>query len=60
VSALALFDVGTEDALAFSILMQAVWYVPTLVVGGALLGRRAIGRMRMESRRVRLTEASDG
>ena len=34
VSALALFDVPTEEALAFSILMQAVWYVPTLVVGG--------------------------
>lgn len=46
VSALALFGVGTEEALAFSILMQAVWYVPTLVVGGVLLARRAIGAMR--------------
>ena len=42
VSALALFDVPTEEGLAFSILMQAVWYVPTLVVGGALLIRRGV------------------
>jgi uncharacterized membrane protein YbhN (UPF0104 family) len=46
VSALALFDVPTEEALAFSILMQAVWYVPTLLVGGTLLVVRAVGAMR--------------
>jgi uncharacterized membrane protein YbhN (UPF0104 family) len=46
VSALALFDVPTEQALAFSILMQAVWYVPTLLVGGALLGWRGIRSIR--------------
>jgi len=46
VSALALFGVGTNEALAFAILMQAVWYVPTLLVGGALLARRAAKRMR--------------
>jgi uncharacterized protein (TIRG00374 family) len=46
VSALALFDVPTEEALAFSILMQAAWYVPTLVVGGTLLVLRAVGAMR--------------
>ena len=43
VSALALFDVGTEQALAFAILMHAVWYVPTTVVGGALLLLRTVG-----------------
>ena len=42
VSALALFDVGANEALAFSILMHAVWYVPTLLVGGALLLRRGL------------------
>jgi hypothetical protein len=42
VSALALVDVATDEALAFSILMQAVWYVPTLLVGGALLVRRGV------------------
>lgn len=39
-SVLALFDIGANDALAFAILMHAVWYVPTLLVGGALLVRR--------------------
>jgi glycosyltransferase 2 family protein len=42
VSALALFDIGTDEALAFAILMHAVWYVPTMLVGGALLVRRAL------------------
>jgi len=44
VSALALLSVPTDQALAFSILMHAVWYVPTLVVGGVLLVRRLITR----------------
>lgn len=42
VSALTLFGVGTEQALAFAILMHAVWYVPTLVGGGVLLLRRVV------------------
>lgn len=42
VSALALFDIGTDAALAFAILMHAVWYVPTMLVGGAVLLRRAV------------------
>jgi uncharacterized protein (TIRG00374 family) len=46
VSALALFDVGRNEALAFAVLMQAVWYVPTTLVGGALLLRRALGAIR--------------
>ena len=61
VSALALFDVGTEEALAFSILMQAVWYVPTLLVGGGLLGVRAAGTVRLAAaRRMSLGSAPDG
>lgn len=60
VSALALFDVGTEQALAFSILMQAVWYVPTLLVGGVLLVRRGIRTVRQApARRVPVGEVSD-
>jgi len=60
VSALALFDVGTEQALAFSILMQAVWYVPTLLVGGVLLVRRGIRTVRRApARRVPVGEVSD-
>lgn len=42
VSTLALFGVGTDEALAFAILMHAVWYVPTTLVGGALLLRRTL------------------
>lgn len=60
VSALALFDVGTNEALAFAILMQAVWYVPTLLVGGALLLRRAVRAMRTApALHVRLPETRD-
>jgi uncharacterized membrane protein YbhN (UPF0104 family) len=61
VSALALLDVGTDRALAFAILMHAVWYVPTLLVGGGLLVRRGIGSMRStSSHQLKLGEASDG
>jgi uncharacterized protein (TIRG00374 family) len=37
VSALALFGIGQESALAFAIVLQAVWYVPTTVVGLLIL-----------------------
>ena len=60
VSALALFDVPTEEALAFSILMQAVWYVPTLVVGGGLLLLRLVRTLRATPRRPAVGEAVDG
>jgi uncharacterized protein (TIRG00374 family) len=43
VASLGLLGVQTEPALAFSILMHASWYVPTLVVGGGLLAYRAAG-----------------
>jgi glycosyltransferase 2 family protein len=42
VAALGLLDVPKEQALAFSILMQASWYVPTTLVGGAFIGVRAL------------------
>ena len=42
VAALGLLDVPVEQALAFSILMQATWYVPTTIVGGAVIGLRAV------------------
>jgi len=45
VSALGVFAVDREQALAFAILLQATWYVPTTLVGGALVVRRlAVGR----------------
>ena len=60
VSALALFEVGTEQALAFAILMHAVWYAPTTLVGGILLLRRALGRIGLRSRgRRRLSDPQD-
>jgi glycosyltransferase 2 family protein len=45
VASLGLLDVPASEALAFSILMQASWYVPTTIAGGAILGWRAL-RMR--------------
>jgi uncharacterized protein (TIRG00374 family) len=42
VAALGLLDVPVEQALAFSILMQASWYVPTTLAGGAFIGVRAL------------------
>ena len=37
VSALALFGIGQESALAYAIALQAVWYLPTTLGGLALL-----------------------
>jgi len=60
VSALALFSVGPSEALAFAILLHAIWYVPTLVVGGALLVRRGVLAVRVTpATRLRTVEASD-
>jgi glycosyltransferase 2 family protein len=44
VASLGLLDVRVDQALAFTILMQASWYVPTTVAGGAILGMRALRR----------------
>lgn len=41
VASFSLFDIDRESALAFSILVQAGWYVPTTIVGGIVLVRRA-------------------
>ncbi len=46
VESLAVVGVSREPALAFSILLQASWYVPTTVVGGALLIRRGLVALR--------------
>jgi glycosyltransferase 2 family protein len=53
VSALALFGVSQEAGLAFAIAMQAVWYVPTTLVGAALLVAHARRGWRPESPRRR-------
>lgn len=53
VSSLGLLGVPAERALAFAILMHAAWYVPTLVVGGALLARRGVLKVRRSSSRSR-------
>ena len=42
VAALGLLDVPASQALAFAILMQASWYVPTTLIGGAIIGWRAV------------------
>ena len=42
VAALGLLDVPVEQALAFAILMQASWFVPTTLAGGAFIGVRAL------------------
>ena len=46
VASLRLVDVGADDALAFSILLHAVWWMPTTLVGGAALAVRAAARLR--------------
>jgi uncharacterized protein (TIRG00374 family) len=46
VSALALFGVGREAGLAFAICMQAVWFVPTTIVGAVILVAHTKGAWR--------------
>jgi glycosyltransferase 2 family protein len=41
-SSLQLFDVPASDALAFAILVHALWYVPTTIVGTTLAMRLGI------------------
>jgi uncharacterized protein (TIRG00374 family) len=45
VASLDLAGVGRSSALAFAILLQALWYVPTTLLGGALLGLRGARRL---------------
>jgi uncharacterized protein (TIRG00374 family) len=42
VEALGLLDVDESQALAFAILMQASWYVPTTLIGGGIIVWRAL------------------
>ena len=61
VSVLTLLDVGNTEALAFAILLHAVWYFPSLVVGGSLLLRRGARAMwSSSSLRDRVAEAGNG
>lgn len=46
VASLGLLGVGADDALAFSILLHASWYVPTTVLGGALIALRTMRKDR--------------
>ena len=59
VSALSLLGVGTEQALAFGILGHAVWYVPTLVTGGAFLIRRGVRTVKPDGASIGLERLSD-
>ena len=43
VASLGVLDVVREEALAFSFLLQATWYVPTTIFGGALVLFRSTG-----------------
>jgi glycosyltransferase 2 family protein len=47
ISTLALYGVGRDEGLAFAVVFQACWYIPTTVVGGTLLAVRAPGRVRV-------------
>jgi uncharacterized protein (TIRG00374 family) len=42
VAALDLVGVGRSSALAFAILLQAIWYVPTTLIGGGVLALRGV------------------
>ena len=46
VESMGLLDVPVNDALAVTILYHATWYVPTTVIGGLVLGTRAVRRAR--------------
>ena len=50
VSALGVIGVDGEVAIAFSLLMQAIWYIPTTVVGGAI----AVREVHREATRARV------
>lgn len=55
VASLGLLDVARDEALAFSILIHACWYVPTTLAGGTALGVRALVGMH----RTRAARTSD-
>jgi uncharacterized membrane protein YbhN (UPF0104 family) len=57
VASLGLLDVPHEQALAFTILLHAAWYVPTTLAGGLALAVRGARRYR-RSRADRLAAAA--
>jgi glycosyltransferase 2 family protein len=46
VASLGLLDIGHEQALAFTILVHAAWYVPTTIFGAVALGARGARQLR--------------
>jgi glycosyltransferase 2 family protein len=54
VASLGLLGIASEQALAFSILLHACWYVPTTIAGGTALAVRAL----VGVRRARATRAA--
>jgi uncharacterized protein (TIRG00374 family) len=42
VASLGLLGIADDDALAFSILLHASWYVPTTVLGGSVIATRVL------------------
>jgi uncharacterized protein (TIRG00374 family) len=59
IAALGLFAVPQEQAFAFAILLQAVWYVPTTIAAAVLLGGRAMKRAGRRRRSKRATVRDD-
>jgi uncharacterized protein (TIRG00374 family) len=55
VASLRLLDVDADDALAFSILLHAIWFVPTTLLGGAALAVRGAARVRRGREMVRVS-----
>ena len=45
ISTLALYGIGRDEGLAFALVFQACWYIPTTVVGAVLLALRAPARV---------------
>jgi uncharacterized protein (TIRG00374 family) len=59
VESLGLLDVDESQALAFSILMHASWFVPTTLIGGAIIGWRALRMAERPGALARTTRAQD-
>jgi hypothetical protein len=55
VASLGLLDVPHEQALAFTILLHAAWYLPTTLFGGFALGARGIHSARRRRRIAQVT-----
>ena len=45
VASLGLVGIDRSRSLAFAILLQAIWYVPTTLIGGGVLAARGVRRM---------------